>query len=173
MAPARSATRCWARSCRVSALVVTCFAIAVVSHGGTDEHDGRTEQVLATATSRSRAFLATASWRSAGATWLLLVTGVALALGVGNDTDHSFAPAGRLARSPRRPRCGRSSRWPCYASPGAAGGRSLGWGVVVLFATLGQIGELLDLPQLGAGPVAVHPRAGMPLEYFTPGRRWC
>ena len=67
-----------------------------MSHGGSDEHDGRTEQVLATATSRSRAFLATASSRSAGATWLLLVAGVTLALGVGNDTDHSF---GRLVAS--------------------------------------------------------------------------
>ena len=49
----------------VLSLVVTCFAIAVVSHGGSDEHDGRTEQVLATATSRTRASWPRRSWRSA------------------------------------------------------------------------------------------------------------
>ena len=41
------------------------FGIAVVVHGGTDEHDGRTEQVLATATSRTGAtqmYFAMARW---------------------------------------------------------------------------------------------------------------
>ena len=75
----------------VTAVVVTCFGIAVVGHAGNDEHDGRTEEVLATATSRSRAFLSSGIVALGGATWLLLTTGVALALGVGNDTDHSFA----------------------------------------------------------------------------------
>ena len=49
-------------------MVVTCFAIAVVDHGGSDEHDGRTEQVLATATSRSRSFAATLAVALGGAT---------------------------------------------------------------------------------------------------------
>jgi ABC-2 type transport system permease protein len=39
----------------VLAILISCFAVAVVGHGGSDEHDGRTEQVLATATSRARA----------------------------------------------------------------------------------------------------------------------
>ena len=43
----------------ITAVLVTCFALTVIGHGATDEHDGRTEQVLATATSRSRSFLAT------------------------------------------------------------------------------------------------------------------
>ena len=86
-------------------------------------------------------------WRWSAATWLLLVTGVALALGVGNDTDHSLRSAGRLGRS-RRPRpCGWWSRSPCCASRCAASWALLGWGIVVLFVTLGQIGELLGLPQ--------------------------
>ena len=45
----------------------------------------------------------------------------------------------------------------------------LGWGVVVLFATLGQIGELLGLPDwvLDASPYTHAPR--MPLEDFRLG----
>jgi ABC-2 type transport system permease protein len=150
----------------VIALVVTCFAIAVVGHGGSDEHDGRTEQVLATATSRARAFLATLVVGIAGATWLLVVAGVGLALGVGNDSDHSFGRlvGSALAQAP--------AVWTvaalavlCFAvrSQWAV----LGWGVVVLCATLGQIGELLGLPGwvLDLSPYSHAPR--MPLEDFA------
>jgi len=152
----------------VLSLVITCFAVAVVGHGGSDEHDGRTEQVLATATSRARAFLATLVVGVLGATWLLLVTGVALALGVGNDTGHSFGRlvGSALAQAP--------AMWTvvalavlCFAwrSQWAV----LGWGVVVLFATLGQIGELLGLPDwvLDVSPYTHAPR--MPLEDFDLG----
>jgi ABC-2 type transport system permease protein len=150
----------------VIALVVTCFAIAVVGHGGSDEHDGRTEQVLATATSRARVFLATLVVGIVGATWLLLVAGVGLAVGVGNDADHSFGRlvGSALAQAP--------AVWTvaalavlCYAlrSQWAV----LGWGVVVLCATLGQIGELLGLPGwvLDLSPYSHAPR--MPLEDFA------
>jgi ABC-2 type transport system permease protein len=152
----------------VIALVVTCFAIAVVGHSGSDEQDGRTEQVLATATSRARAFVATTLIALAGATWLLLVTGVTLALGVGNDTDHSFGTlvASAVAQTP--------AVWAvvaigvlCYAlrSQWAV----LGWAVVVIFATLGQVGELLGLPRwvLDLSPYTHAPR--MPLEPFETG----
>ena len=152
----------------VIALVVTCFAIAVVSHGGSDEHGGRTEQMLATATSRSRAFLSTAIVALAGATWLLLVAGVALALGVGNDTDNSFARlvASALAQAP--------GMWVvvslailCFAV--RSQWALFGWGLVVLFATLGQIGTLLGLPRwvLDLSPFSHNPR--MPLAGFELG----
>ncbi len=152
----------------VLSLVVTCFAVAVVSHGGSDEHDGRTEQVLATATSRSRAFLATTLVALGSVTWLLLVSGVALALGVGTDTDHSFGRlvASSLAQAP--------AVWTvvalvvlCFAL--RSRWALLGWGIVVLLATLGQIGELLDLPQwvLDLSPYTHAPR--MPLEDFDLG----
>jgi ABC-2 type transport system permease protein len=152
----------------VVALVITCFAVAVVGHGGGDEHDGRTEQVLATATSRARAFVATVFVGLAGATWLLLVLGVAVAIGVGSDTDHSFGllVASAIAQAP--------AVWTvaalailCYAwrSRWAV----LGWGVVAVCATLGQIGDLLGLPGwvLDLSPYSHAPR--MPLEGFAAG----
>jgi ABC-2 type transport system permease protein len=149
----------------VMSLVVTCFAIAVVGHAGSDEHDGRAEQVLSTATSRTRAFLATITVALAGATWLLVVAGVTLALGVGNDTAHSSARlvVSAVAQAP--------AMWVvvalgvlCYAV--RSSWASLGWGILVLFATLGQIGELLDLPQwvLDLSPYTHAPR--MPLDDF-------
>jgi len=152
----------------VMALVITCFAVAVVGHSGADEHDGRTEQVLATATSRSRTFLATVAVGLGGATWLLLVAGVAIALGVGNGSDHSFGVlvGAAVAQAP--------AMWTvaslavlcfCWRSHWAV----LGWGVVVLFSTLGQVGELLGLPGwvLDLSPYNHAPR--MPLEDFSPG----
>ncbi len=87
------------------AVVVSCFGIAVVGHGGADEHDGRTEEVLATATSRSTMFAATLVVALVGASWLLLVSGVAVALGVGTasgdpgDTFGHLVPAA-LAQAP-------------------------------------------------------------------------
>jgi ABC-2 type transport system permease protein len=149
----------------VIALVVTCFAIAVVGHGGADETSGRTEQVLATATSRARAFVATVVVAFTGATWLLLVTGVALAVGVGNDTEQSF---GRLVASAA------AQAPPVWTVAAAAvlcfawrpQRAVLGWGVFLSAATLGVVGELLDLPQwvLDLSPYTHAPQ--MPLADF-------
>lgn len=150
----------------VTAVVVTCFAIAVLGHGGADEQSGRTEQVLATATSRTSSFVATALVSLGGATWLLLVVGVTLALGVGGDTDHSFATivASALAQAP--------AVWTVVALAAlcyALGSRwaPLGWAVVIAFATLGQLGSLLGLPDrlLQLSPYTHAP--AMPQAPFT------
>ena len=152
----------------VFSLVVTCFAVAVVGHGGGDEQDGRTEQVLATATSRARAFLATLVVGVLGATWLLLATGVALALGVGNDSDSSF---GRLVGSAlaQAPAMWTVVALAVFFFAWRSAWAVVGWGVVVLFATLGQIGELLGLPGwvLDLSPYTHAPH--MPLEAFRAG----
>jgi ABC-2 type transport system permease protein len=152
----------------VLSIVVTCFAVAVVGHGGSDEHDGRTEQVLATATSRARAFAATLVVGVLGATWLLLVTGVALAVGVGNDTAHS---PGRLVASAlaQAPAVWTVAALAVLCFAWRSRWAVIGWGAVVLFATLGQIGELLGLPQwvLDLSPYTHAPR--MPLEDFRLG----
>lgn len=151
----------------VVALLVTCFAVALIVRGGADEHDGRTEQVLATATSRSQAFAATVIVALGGATWLLFVAGVALAIGTGAESQHSpaYLAASALAQAP--------AVWAvvgmavlCFA----LGSRFavLGWGLVVLFATLGQIGSMLNLPEwvLGLSPyrhAPLMPAAGFEL----------
>jgi ABC-2 type transport system permease protein len=153
------------------AVVVSCFGIAVVGHGGADEHDGRTEQVLATATSRSTMFAATLVVALVGATWLLLVSGVAVALGVGTasgdpgGTFGDIVPAA-LAQAP--------AVWLVTAIAVAAySWRSrwavLGWAFLVLFLTLGQLGELLRLPQtvIDLSPYVHVPK--MPVESFAAG----
>lgn len=74
----------------VIAILIPFFAVSVISHSGSDESDGRTEAVLATATSRSRLFWSTVIVALAGSLWLLLVTGVFLWIGFGA----AGAPAG-------------------------------------------------------------------------------
>lgn len=152
----------------VVAIIVSCFAIAVIVHGSADEHDGRTEQVLATATSRSREFTATTLVAFGGATWLLLVSGVTLAAGVGNDSDHSlvFLATSALAQAP--------AVWTvialaalCYAWRSRLA--LLGWGLVLLFTTLGEVGEMLDLPRWLIDLSPYSHAAGMPQEDFALG----
>lgn len=153
------------------AVIVTCFAIAVVGHGGADERDGRTEQVLATATSRSAALVATVVVALVGATWLLLVTGIAVTVGYGTaagelgDTFGRILPAA-LAQAP--------AVWLVTAIAIAAYTlRSrwavLGWAFLVAFLSLGQLGELLRLPRwlIDVSPYVHVPK--MPVEPFTAG----
>jgi ABC-2 type transport system permease protein len=148
----------------IAGVVVTCFAIAVVGHGAGDERDGRTEQVLATATSRSRTFLATAVVALGGATWLLLVTGVGAAVGLGDRyggfvgaaLDQSFAVWAVAALALLLYAWG--SRYAVLA-----------WGVLALFFALGQLGELLDLPPVVTGLSPFTHLPAMPVETFAPG----
>jgi len=149
----------------VLALLITCFAVAVIGHGADDEHDGRAEQVLATAASRARLFAAMALVALVGATWLLLVTGLGVAVGAGPDGDSSSgrlvvsalaqAPAVWTVTAVVMLLFALRSRW-----------TAAGWGVVVLFAALGQIGALLRLPGwvLDLSPYSHSPQ--MPLEDF-------
>jgi ABC-2 type transport system permease protein len=152
----------------VLGLVVTCFGIAVVGHGGSDEQDGRTEQVLATATSRSQVFAATTLTALVGATWLLLVAGVSLAIGVGTDFGASLgavvgsalvqAPAVWVVVGVGALLFALRSQWAL-----------LGWAALVLFATLGLIGELLGLPDWVLQLSPYTHVAKVPVEPFTWG----
>jgi polyether ionophore transport system permease protein len=152
----------------VSALVITCFGITVVTHAGNDEQDGRTEQVLATATSRTRVFLATVLVAVAGSTVLLAVTGIGLALGVGNSSTHSFgtltlaavgqAPAVWVVIGIAALLLAANNRW-----------APLSWAVLVLFASLGEIGELLNLPSWALTLSPYTHIAKLPVESFDVG----
>jgi ABC-2 type transport system permease protein len=138
----------------------------VVGHSAADEHDGRTEQVLATATSRSTSFRATLAVALVGATWLLLVTGLAVAVGygaaggdaIGELVPAAFAqaPAVWLMTSLAAVCFAARSRWTAGA-----------WGLLVAFVTVGQIGELLQLPAwvVDLSPYTDVPR--MPVDDFA------
>ena len=155
----------------IIAVVVTCFAVTVVAHGGRDEHEGRTEQVLATATSRTAVFWATAAVALLGSTWLLALSGAAVGLGYGLAGGHpgtalaSVVPAA-LVQAP--------AVWLVTALAVAAfalrsSWSAAGWGFIAGFLTLGQLGELLQLPQaiIKLSPYVHPPR--MPAEPFTSG----
>ncbi|MGC4111725.1 MAG: hypothetical protein QM747_15175 [Nocardioides sp.] len=133
----------------VGALVITCFVATVVSHGGAEERDGRTEEVLATATSRSRSFVAVAVVALGGAAWLTLVTGAAMALGsFGSEVSQGAVLAAALVQIP--------AVWLVAALALLAVAVRSGWGIagwvlVVGFFLLGPLAEMLRLPGWVAG----------------------
>jgi ABC-2 type transport system permease protein len=147
----------------IAAVVVTGFGIAVVGHVSSDERDGRTEQVLATATSRSRSFLAGVTLAVAGIAWLLALTGVATGMGLGRDVGPLLlaglaqAPAAWAVLGVAVLLAAVRSRW-----------AALGWAVLALVFVVGQLGGLLDLPGwvTGLSPYAHSP--AMPAEDFAP-----
>ena len=147
----------------MSAVVITCFGLSVVVRGTTDEHDGRTEQVLATATSRSRALVAGLVVAFGGAAWLLAVTGLATGVGLGRDVG-GLVEAG-LAQLPA-----------VWVVTGLAallyavrsGWSVIGWGLVGLFFVLGQLGGLLELPGWVTGLSPYDHSPAMPVEAFRP-----
>jgi ABC-2 type transport system permease protein len=153
----------------ISAVVITCFAIAVVGHTGADEQDGRTEQVLATATSRSRAFLATLLVAGVGGSWLLLVTGVATTLGFGASGGAIGDSFGRIlaAALVQAPAVWLVTALALASFALRSSWTFLGWSLLVLFLMLGQVGELLKLPGwvIGLSPYGHVPK--MPVESFA------
>ena len=126
----------------IAAVAITCFGITVVVHGSADEYEGRTEQVLATATSRTRAFAAALLVALAGTLWLLTVTGLAAGLGLGRDVPDLVAaalaqvPAVWLVTTLAALLYAARSTWAVLA-----------WGLLGLFLVLGQLGDLLELPR--------------------------
>jgi ABC-2 type transport system permease protein len=133
----------------VCAVVISCFAVTVVGHGGAEEHDGRTEEVLATATGRSTTFLAVGLVALGGTAWLLLVTGLAMALGaIGTSVSFGGTLAAALVQIPAVWLVGAlallglslGSRWAIA-----------GWVVLVAFFVVGPVAELLRLPGWVAG----------------------
>jgi ABC-2 type transport system permease protein len=145
----------------VVAVVVTCFGIGTVTRAAGDEHDGRTETVLATATSRRRLLLAVGGAAVLGSTWLLAVAGVATAVGRGDGpaaigASLVQAPAVWLVLALSLLLLSVRSRWAVA-----------GWAVLAGFVTVGQVGPGLALPDwvLGLSPFHHVPR--YPSEAFA------
>ncbi|GAA1536031.1 ABC transporter permease [Nocardioides humi] len=129
----------------VVAVVLTYFAVTVVSHAGRDEEDGRAELVLATATSRGGWFAASATLALVGTAWLLAVTGVGLWIGYvaadGPGIGNLLLAA--LAWVP--------AAWAVGALAVLSLAAGLRWALLVwawpaAFLTLSLLGDLLELP---------------------------
>ncbi len=120
----------------VAAVVVTCFAVAVVARAGADEREGRTAQVLATPASRTAVLLAPALVAVVGSAWLLLVTGLGAALGAGAAAVGRSGRPGSAGPGPGR-----------LAGHGARGGRA-------------RVGRPLGGGGVGVPGRLPHPRPG-------------
>ena len=147
----------------VVAVVITCYGISAVTRAAGDERDGRTETVLATATSRQRVLLAVCASALVGATWLLLVSGTAMAVGRGAGVGPvgaslAQAPAVWLVLALVLLLLSVRSRWAVA-----------GWALVAACVTLGQVGESLDLPGWVVGLSPYHHVPKYPSESFAWG----
>lgn len=130
------------------AIIVVCFAISVIGHAGADEADGRTEAVLATATSRSRWFAATTLVAFGGVLWLLLVSGFFLWIGVGAAGAPAGSHTGRILPAAL---VFVPAAWLVVAVAAALfavrrGWAALGWILPALCLVISLVGELLNLP---------------------------
>lgn len=145
----------------ISAVVITCFGLTVLMRGSADEHDGRTEQVLATATSRSRALIASFTVSLGGTAWLLALTGLATGVGLGRDIGGLVAAG--VAQVP--------AVWVVIGLAALlyavrSSWSVLGWGVLALFFLLGEFGGLLQLPGWVTGLSPFTHTPAMPVEEF-------
>lgn len=144
----------------VLAVVVTAYAVGVAGHAGAEERDGRTEQVLASATSRDTAYAAVVAVALGGATLLLAVLGLAFGIGLGDLASSlravaAQAPAVWLVSS---------LALLCLALSGRRAG--VGWAVLGFVVLDGQLAALLHLPGWAAG---LSPYSHVPM---VPAEAW-
>ena len=151
------------------AVAVTAFAVAAVVRASGEETEGRTESVLATATSRSAVLGAVGLVALAGPVVLMLGFGLGASLTYGAQQDGVAAALGDLVPAALAPLpavwvvsavglllFGLRARW-----------ATLGWAVLAACLLLGQVGELLGLPGwvVGLSPYGHLPR--LPAESFA------
>jgi len=137
----------------IAAYVVTAYGLSVVAAAGSEERDGRAAVVLATGSTRRSVFGATAGLVALGSVWLLLTTGLGMAIGFGLQTGDVADGVGRLLPAV-------AAYVPAVLLTGALGlagfawsarWAAAGWGLLFLFLTLGELGELLHLPDWAIG----------------------
>lgn len=139
----------------ILALAISGFAIGVVTHAAEDERLGIAEEVRATPVRRTAPWAATTLILASGSLWLLLVTGVAAALGSGKSLPPMIgatlvqAPAIAVTAALTLLIWGLFGRY----APG-------GWAVLGTFVILGMVGELLKLPAwvIGLSPYTHVPK---------------
>ena len=151
------------------AVGVTAFAVAAVVRASGEETEGRTESVLATATSRSAVLGAVGLVALAGPVVLMLGFGLGASLTYGAQQDGVAAALGVMLPAALAPLpavwlvsgvglllFGLRARW-----------ATLGWAVLAGCLLLGQVGELLGLPGwvVGLSPYGHLPR--LPAESFA------
>ena len=110
----------------IAGVIVTCFAVAVVTHGAGDERDGRTEQVLATGVSRTApsSRRRRSPWAGRPGCCSSPASAPPWASGSRPAVAATRSPASWAPRSASRRRSGWSRRWPCSCTPPGAGTRS-------------------------------------------------
>ncbi|MEP6817160.1 MAG: ABC transporter permease [Marmoricola sp.] len=153
------------------AVAVTGFAISSVVRAAGEEGDGRTEQVLATGTSREGVLGAVAAVALAGPIVLLLGFGLGAAVAFGAQQGAAVDALGSLVPAALAPL---PAVWVVTALALLlfalrARWAVLGWALLGVFLLLGQIGELLGLPGwvVQLSPYGQLPR--MPAESFAVG----
>ena len=151
----------------ISAIVASAFGIQIVARLRAEEAGGRAEPILATATSRVRWAAGHLLIAFGGPVLLLVLVGTA-AGGAHAVSEHDAAQVPRLigAALVRTP-----ATWVVVAAVVAIYGLApravgAGWGILAFVVLLGELGPLLDLPQV---VMDLSPFAHVPL---LPGSRF-
>ena len=151
----------------ILALAISGFAIGVVTHTAEDERLGISEEVRATPVRRTAPWGATVLVLTLGSLWLLVVTGVAAALGAGRAWGPMVgatlvqAPAIAVTAALTLLIWGVVARYAAY-----------GWAVLGAFVVMGMVGEVLKLPAwvIGLSPYTHVPK--LPAESMTWTSTW-
>lgn len=151
----------------ILALAISGFAIGVVTHASEDERLGVAEEVRAAPVHRTAPWIATALVLILGSLWLLVVTGVAAAVGAGRDWGPMIgatlvqAPAVAVTGALTLLIWGVVGRYAGY-----------GWAVLGVFVVLGMVGEVLKLPTwvIGLSPYTHVPK--LPAETMSWTSTW-
>ncbi len=152
----------------VVAVVVTGYALSVAASAATEELRGRTGLVLAAPVGRRRCGGATAAVALLGATWLLVLTGVGLAIslavaGTALGRDPASVLGAALVRSPAVWLTAAAGLLVVAAWPRAAGAV---WAPLVLFVLAEQVGALPGVPAAVAWASPFSHVPAMPAEPF-------
>ncbi|MGN0063866.1 MAG: ABC transporter permease [Nocardioides sp.] len=132
----------------VMAVVITCCAVVVLVHTADDEHAGRTELVLATATSRSGLLSAVLLLCLASSAVLLVLTGASMGVGYAL-AEGDWAAVGELtvAGAVQVPAVWTVIALVALVHQLRSRWTWAGWVLVSTFLLLGEFGDLLEIPE--------------------------